>query len=250
MTRQVPDEKEAVYWAVTGYARWWLNYDAGLRSLVIKAGGSLEEDALAAIALLYNVARGLPGKERPAETKALLAVLNQASADWPVSLIDRAKLCGDIATKLQVKRLTRNHQVSGVTKFMWFLKPDRWTVFDRFAADGMGVSGSLSAQDRMRAFYQALHDAGFDRTERRLQQLIDASPWSTLPAARILDTLIMRREAARNRQGSMATGVNSTAAISGFLDALPQDAAQSLHALASAAQTDLGSNVLPIAPRK
>lgn len=241
MKLEIPDNKDAVYWALVGYARWWLNIDAGLCRLISDADGKLTEASLAAIALQYNVARGLPGKERPTETRALLDALNRSAADWPPTLIGRAHYCGKIARALQVEKLTHNHHVSGVTKYMWFLRPAGWTVFDRFAADGMDVRAGLTALDRMQSFYAALDAAGFGIAERQLQSLIGKSAWKSLPAGRILDTFLMRR----SREPGMREGANSTVAITGFLQALPDDAARSLHDLAMAAQKELGRDILP-----
>jgi hypothetical protein len=239
------DQTATLYWAVVGYARWWLNIDAGLCRMVKDAQGKLTEDALAAIALQYNVARGLPGKERPAQTRAVLDVLNNSANGWPSSTLDRAEHCRMIAERLKMDQLTHNHQVSGVTKYMWFLRPTGWTVFDRFAADGMGVPASLPATERMLRFYAAIDAAGFGDADRSLQSLIDVSPWASLPAARVLDTFLMRR----SPEGGMREGANSTAAITGFLEALPENAATSLHDLATKAQGELGKDLLPKARR-
>ena len=242
MKLQTPGQTDPIYWAVLGYARWWLNIDAGLRQLVGDAGGKLTEGSLAAIALQYNVARGLPGKDRPTEALAVLDVLNRSAVNWPTSISGRAQRCSEIVEKLQVEKLTDKNHVSGVTKYMWFLHPVGWTVFDRFAADGMGIPSGMTTLDRMKKFYAALDAAGFETAERQLQSLIDKSDWKSLPAGRVLDTLLMRRSS----ESGMREGANSKAAINGFLLALPPDAAKSLHDLATTAQQELGQDPLSI----
>lgn len=242
MKFQTPGKQDTVYWAVVGYARWWLNIDAGLCKLIGNSEGKLDAETLASIALQYNVARGLPGRNRPVETQAILDILNHAAAHWPSSMKDRAHHCGEITATLQSAKLTRNNHVSGVTKYMWFLSPAGWTVFDRFAADGMQVPSNLTALDRMKRFYAALDAAGFAEADQRLQSLIDKSAWNSLPSSRVFDTFLMRRS---HEQG-MRSGANSEDAIKGFLHALPHDAATSLHDLATTAQTELGKDLLPI----
>lgn len=240
MKFKTPEKADTVYWAVIGYARWWLNIDAGFCKLVSNADGKLDAETLASVALQYNVARGLPGRDRPAETQAILEILNHAAANWPSSMKDRAHHCGEITTLLQNAKLTRNNHVSGVTEYMWFLRPAGWTVFDRFAADGMEVPAYFTALERMQRFYAALDAAGFAEADQKLQSLIDKSAWRSLPASRVLDTFLMRR----SREHGMREGANSTEAITGFLRALPDGAATSLHDLATTAQKELGKDLL------
>jgi len=251
-------EKE-VYWAVIGYARWWLAHDAGLLQMVKAGDNRLDEDSLTAIARTYGVARGLPGKKEEQENdrKLLLETLNKANDGWPEGLLARAKYCGQIAAKLKNEEITGRRDkdgvlkgtapVSAVTKLMWFLQPKGWTVFDQWAADGMGVPRHLGAQTRMRRFYQALHEAGFDETRDELQGLADRSDWPSLHAARILDFLVMRRGYLRQKSGASVNGTNalpSLPALQGFLDALPSAASKSLRTLANRAQEELGNDIL------
>ena len=114
-------------------------------------------------------------------------------------------------------------------------------------ADGMGVPRHLGAQTRMRRFYQALHEAGFDETRDELQGLADRSDWPSLHAARILDFLVMRRGYLRQKSGASVNGTNalpSLPALQGFLDALPSAASKSLRTLANRAQEELGNDIL------
>jgi hypothetical protein len=238
-TISFPTVENALYWATVGYARWWLAHDSGLRHHIVVENGKLTRESLAEISLIYKVARGFPSSADTSRVDAILDVVHKSAESWPETLIDRAQFCVELADALQSKELTRSHQISAATKLMWFLRPKSWTVFDRFASIGMGIGGNASAKKRMPRFYKALAEAGFEKSELDLSYLISQSDWNSLPAARVIDTFLMRRS-------GFTYGLNSTGAMRAFVDALPPKSALSLHLLATEAQSKFGSSLLPL----
>lgn len=216
--------------AVVDYARVWSSFDAPLIERIRDCGCKLEKNTLGAIAREYMVARGFKNDS----LGELVHYLNLSSKDWPSTLTDRSQFCVDLAESVHRRGYSYNVQNSAITKFMWFLRPQNWTVFDKFAAEGMQIT---SPRNRMQLFYSALDKAGFDDVTAKLTDIIAASDWPTLPAPRILDAFLMRR-------GKRETATGADAALVGFLNALPPSACLSLIALASEVQAELGNEVL------
>ncbi len=132
-------------------------------------------------------------------------------------------------------KATRKIQISAATKIMWFLRPDRWTMFDSYAAKGMGVSSADH-------FYSALDSNGFSTAIDRLGAVIAQSEWTSLPATKVIDFYLMQRG---NRGGT-----DQIMDATEYLDALPTTARDSLLCLAETAQAKLGNNFLPAIARK
>jgi hypothetical protein len=76
---------------------------------------------------------------------------------------------------------------------MWFTKPKNWTIFDRYAADGLGVPGSAESGKRMLDFYKVLHDREIPKTWEAMQGLINCRALKGLPATRIVDSFLMSK---------------------------------------------------------
>lgn len=231
-----------VYWATLAYARWWLAVDGPFLGAVAAEGG-FTKPLLRRVAVRYNVNRGLlqPDDQQEGEdvsATGMIDLLNGAIGGWPVALRERAEICVEIAESAQKAGWTDKLQVSGVSKFMWFLKPERWTLFDRFAAKGMGVPAHWNRRRQFEAFFEALDEGDFNEVVARIGPVVAASVLPSLPASRIIDSLLM----ARGARGSAAHEVEESRA---FLALLPPAFRDDLHRLASQLQHEIGNDVLP-----
>jgi hypothetical protein len=231
-----------VYWATLAYARWWLAVDGPFLGAVAADGG-FTEPLLRRVAVRYNVNRGLLQPEDQQEGEdvsatGMIGLLREAAAAWPASLQERADLCIEKAEAAQSVGWTDKLQVSGVSKFIWFLKPERWTLFDRFAAKGMGVPAHWNRRRQFEAFYKALDKGEFNEVVARIEPVVAASALPSLPASRIIDSMLM----ARGARGSAAHEVEESRA---FLALLPSAFRDDLHRLATQLQDEIGNDVLP-----
>jgi hypothetical protein len=231
-----------VYWATLAYARWWLAVDGPFLG-AIKANGGFTAPLLRRVAVRYNVNRGLlypKGQEIGADASALgmIGLLRDAAQVWPAGLNTRSDKCVEIAKAALNAGWTGKLQVSGVSKFIWFLKPERWTLFDRFAAAGLGIPAHWKRQRQFSAFYTALENADFEGVVGRIQPIVGASCMPDLPSSRIIDALLM----ARGVRGSAPHEVDESRS---FLGLLPQAFRDDLRSLAAQLQDEIGNDVLP-----
>ena len=242
-----------VFWSTIAYLRCWWATD-GINVKAIQRAGAMTPELLREIAKEYKVNRGIPRADvvdigdddndcddddyhRDPVARDLAALLNRDRGDWPVGLVERADRCCRILRIAQASKLFYRDQISAVTKFMWFLKPEGWTMFDRYAANGLGVDSRLPALQRMQAFYGALAERGFEEVCARMQKRIDDSAFKGLPAGRILDTLLMAR-------GDRGGDAETVARLKDFLSLLPLDTGGQLVNLAWALQRQFGNEVL------
>ena len=229
---------ESIYWATILYARLWWNSD-GPRLLSIREFGKMEPKMLRGIAMEYNVNRGIVGadKDKDRAAEGLCELLNDARETWPTGLVDRAEACREILDKaMKSDSYVHGYQISAITKFMWFLKPDGWTVFDSFAAQGAGVNRVSGSCKRMELFYQKLTDLGFERLSQEMQVMIDVDVFGELPATRILDMHLM----ILGKYGPDKLAIGS---LENFLLVLPNQTSQELKALAEKLQSRFGNDV-------
>lgn len=231
-----------VYWATLAYARWWLAVDGPFLGAV-KAERGFTETLLRRVAVRYNVNRGLlqpEGQQEGEDVSAsgMIDLLRGVVVDWPSGIRNRAEVCVEIAEAAQKAGWTDKLQVSGVSKFIWFLKPERWTLFDRFAAKGMGVPAHWSRRRQFEAFYEALDDGDFDGVVARIEPLVAGSILPGLPAARIIDSLLMAR-------GARGSGTHEVEESRAFLALLPPEFREALNHLATQLQDEIGNDVLP-----
>lgn len=238
-----------LYWATLGYLNWWWRSD-GAHLALVRGVGRLTVPSLRAIALEYNVSRLILGNSKSKVVRSaddslgddpsaacLCSILNEARRKWPATISERASACRDMVDEAKRRGVAERDLVSATTKFMWFLEPDGWTVFDRFAADGLGIKAPTKPRDRMIVFYGALDARGFVKLSGRMQATIDASPFQGLPATRILDSLLMAR-------GGRGNDEASTAMSRGFLSVLPEPTREAAGKLAATLQRDFGQDVL------
>lgn len=190
-----PGQDHEVYWATVQYARHWLAYD-GPESLEVRRSG-MTPASLRRIAMRYRVMRGFVGREPGGgrDTPALIGLsvlLNEESVAWPRQIEERAEFCLRLAAAAVEQGYFKNMQISALTKFMWFIKPRSWTMFDRLAADGLGIPNGASEQ-RMQRFYRRIQQNGLERIWRDMQREIENSQFAKVPAPRIVDLMLMNR---------------------------------------------------------
>ena len=147
------------------------------------------------MAIEYNVNRGICAdstniSDEKRNDFKLCNLLTKWQANWPIGLTDRARRCCDFAKQGIEENVFSKKQFSAVTKFMWFLEPSEWTVFDKYAAIGLGVKG-ITLELKMLAFYRKLEDKNFVGLCSRMQTILNESVFAELPATRILDKFFM-----------------------------------------------------------
>lgn len=234
-----------VYWATLAYVRWWLAVDGPLLG-ALKTERGFTAPLLRRVAVRYNVNRGLlqpkgqcRGQDRAAD--GVIALLRDAEKTWPADLAGRAAKCVEVAEKALDENHTDKLQVSGVSKFMWFLKPEEWTLFDRFTAAGMGIPAHWDRRSQFEAFYAALAEADFVGAVRRIQAVIASSSLPKLPASRVLDALLM----ARGQRGAARHEIEESGT---FLSLLPQALCDDLDQMADQLQRAVGNDILTHKP--
>lgn len=256
------DKAELLYWAVIDQYRQSLSLDGiGLR--LVEQNGGLDVRRLRRIAKTYNVVRGINGatqeeKKRGSDPHAewFVCELNKLACDWPATLLGRADRCAVLAEKAcgsdqggkNGQSHTNGYQASAVTKLMWFLKPDDWTMFDDLAATGLGIpkpafetietngkthriSNSIT---RMKAFYKELDRRNFVEHARSINCTIKTTTdLLGLRGERIIDKFLMLLGSK-----SIAENSNWKEDVIGdnreFLDLVPPNLKDDLHSIATA----------------
>lgn len=231
MTRAWADNQ--VYWATLAYARWWLMIDGLLLKKVRRDG--MTPKTLRAILINYDVNRAVSD----ANALRFIDHVHAAQAIWPDNLLGRSQVCAGLARDARALGLTTKEHASAATKVMWFLQPDGWTLFDSYAATGIGISKALTGVDRMLAFYSRLDELGFCDFAQVMQRGVDRSLLPELSAARILDSMLMAC-------GGRGDGAEALQETRDFVDLLPQHTASGLIAIAESLQQQVGADVLPL----
>ncbi len=247
-------QSRPVFWSTLGYLRWWMATD-GVYLELARAG--MTPALLRRISDNYGVVRGIKKKEPPtkADARQFPGLQNDRSAEilckllepvsqpeWPSDLAGKAEACRKImdnALKARIavgiSRGKRKGEprdlVSAITKLVWFIHPEGWTVFDDYAATGLGLPKG-NARNRMRAFYDELYRANAQVLADRLQPIINASIVPDLKPMRIIDTLLM----ARAEPTRMAAAVSDQMA---FLTVLPEAFATDVTKLALSLQAEM-----------
>lgn len=79
---------------------------------------------------------------------------------------------------------------SAMTKLMWFARPTDWTMFDKYAANGLGVK-SAPAVKRMLNFYEDLENRKYGSLLKMMRPVVIESGLDRRWAERILDKYLM-----------------------------------------------------------
>jgi hypothetical protein len=258
-----------LYWATIEYHRFWLSVDRPRLTVLSKADGQMTPVLLRDIAREYKVSRNLKGQDKKNKSEddtaanEICNILNAAQLSFTDSLSERLARAKDIignirpytakASSKKKTQVTESNEesateesktvdaASAATKFIWFMNPEGWTIFDQYAATGIGIpKNGRSALKRMDEFYTALEYEGFPRLVSDMRAFINkqAPMLKAMPAARILDTLFM----ARGERGAASEhGIELTKA---YLGGLPQPLRQQLSDLANGLQKQFGPRPL------
>jgi hypothetical protein len=262
-----------LYWATIEYHRFWLSVDRPRLTVLSEEDGQMTHVLLRDIAREYKVGRNLKGQDKKNNSEdetaqKICTILNSAMSSWPGPPRERIDACKKLIVRIRPhtavassskkkdqgegageKSKEKNKKTvdaaSAVTKFIWFMKPEGWTVFDSYAAEGVGIP-NYRAMERMEYFYKALILEKFHDLVENMQDFIRQNSVSMqeLPATRILDTLFMARGA---RGSGSAHGVALTNA---YLNHLPDSIRKELSDLATSLQEKYGQHslVLPAPP--
>ena len=241
---RAPEKKSLLYWSAIDYYRWWLAGDQVELRRIRDNGGRHDAASVRRVAIAYKVNRGILRKD-PDDTGAaeLARLLNESKSGWPEGLGQRASHCVSLAkaaaTGESGVRLTRGFLVSAMTKLMWFLLPERWTIYDELAATGLGIA-RMRSTERAPLFYEELCNRGFRDVCDKAAGIIRKSAFPDVMPERILDKHLMCTGIVN------AGGEHPRIACMAFLEGLPQRHKTELIELASELEASLGSDPLKI----
>jgi hypothetical protein len=234
-------------WALVSYYRGWLCFDGGwLKRL---KGSKLIEDDIRKIGIEYQVLRGIPKETENGDKGAerLASLINAHIHSWPTpltSLADGASWCQRVADQAATKKyrdgkLVTYRPVSAVTKLVWFLRPDGWTVYDRLASRAMGLTYQ-AASEKMVAFYNRLASSGFAETARDINATLKSHDILVGRGERVIDQLLVYR-------GSNDDGKSEyRRRLKFFLECLPDGLHAQIVATANDLSDQIGSDIVRV----
>lgn len=189
-----------LYWAVVEHYRTWLAFDGIERLRISREKNAIDAKSVRRIAIEYRINRGILATKnnkgnkivgRDDHAQAIAEHLNQVVArDWPDSLTARAQKCIEIAEWARENEHTSGVLVSAATKLMWFLCPDGWTLFDRFAAKAVAAKGR-NPSDQARDFFKILGERGFVESAGQINSILESSTLTSLSGERVIDKFLM-----------------------------------------------------------
>lgn len=131
--------------ALIGYCFFWLMEDRFLQDQV--RDGKLSKENVSLIARAYSFDRTIPKGMKD----KIACAINALAYEWPAGKIAwRAKACLD---RIHGNGSALKGIYSGTSKLIWFLRPEGWIPFDRFAATATCSVGTTTAV-RMQNFYE------------------------------------------------------------------------------------------------
>ncbi|GEO01873.1 hypothetical protein NSE01_37050 [Novosphingobium sediminis] len=174
------------YIATLQHAQWMLAADGQYLELI---GKQRSVSAAQRMFREYNVARTIWGKDG-LKNFAETVFDKAAKVPWPATLTDRADWCATLA-ETAYRPTGKNGQPQGsaysaATKLAWFINPDGWTMFDKFAGIGLGASD-------IRSFYRELDGLGFAGEAQKLNACIATHGFTGIYGERIIDKFLMSR---------------------------------------------------------
>lgn len=185
----------------------WRAVNAPFMKELTEDGLGLTGDLVRRIAIEYGVSRGIRSDkddEDKTHATAVAAELDDlVKGDWPgKSLTEQAEACIDAATALNGENHTNGVQISAVTKLVWFLSPEGWTLFDKYASEAVGAKGSKNLA-KAKDFYKKLDGRGFVKLAEDINLTLKDHSWDCRYAERIIDKFLWlngAKETDRNRR--------------------------------------------------
>jgi hypothetical protein len=175
-----------LYWSVVEHHRWWISFDGPIWKRVNDVATPLNGCDVLLIALQYSVFNDIVLKPTPPESIA--KGIRDLAKVWPDTLECRAESCIATANTLAQNGHTRGSQRSMVTKLIWFLKPNNWTMFDKNARLAFGIRDRT--ETGMKRFYRELENWGFSEQAREISETLNGAALSELFGERVLDKLL------------------------------------------------------------
>jgi hypothetical protein len=119
-------------------------------------------------------------------------IILQKLAEWRAksSLTEKCRVVCGISREAQAKAVTNCFAASLASKTVWFLKPDNWTMYDNFAANGIGAHGNKS-EIKMNNFYERLDAFEVSALWESYRKTLTTSSFRFLWPERITDKLLM-----------------------------------------------------------
>jgi hypothetical protein len=256
------DWKDAeLYWSLIKYTRAWWATD-GARLDVLRAYQGLNTHLIRSITDEYNVVRSLPGgydildensgdeskikekvkftEEHDPVAEKIRAVIAEHLVKWGGDLNTKAEICITICNQLREIDVAppngvfpfRNNALSATSKLVWFLRPAKWTMYDRFACTGLFGKDKTTNEENFRAFYSELQRLNFLEYEEKLELSCKDTIFEGVPASRILDTLLMERAPEKAEISGAAYG-RRMMYMRGSLNTLPASVSADLKAAAT-----------------
>lgn len=246
-SQDLSDINSHIFWAAIDYHRWWLTFDQIELWRQRETGGRLTAQSIRRIGSAYLVNRGIRQLERDEGARRLADKLNVIS--WPQGFAERSDCCVRLAqwaaeTIVSGETITKGHQVSAMTKLMWFLHPTGWTLFDRFVAKAVGVPAHLPRPEQARRYYQALKNHGFETYASDANACVDTTLFPDFRSERVLDRYLMIKGGLYGQQLSELPLV-----LKGYLRGLGSETSGALIDLAGRLQDTLGPDPMHVYER-
>jgi hypothetical protein len=224
-------DKPLAYWATVDLYRTYLFEDGPFLETVADLGGKVDGPTLSRIARAYSVSRTIPASPNGKDNLELFArEIVRLACSWPSSFQARASACRELAKDLSEKfdrKTPKPDKIakaavaphSAVTKLIWFLRPDRWTVYDSFAASAVLKHGG-NAEERQQRFYETIEEP-LARLAEAVRPTLSAFNHK-LHAERLLDKfLVLKGSDDRRRDSVMMQNAH-------FIRLLPREIASRL----------------------
>jgi hypothetical protein len=242
--RELPDSTAHIFWATVDYHRLWLPVDQVERWRLARYGVGLSASSIRRIGLAYYFNRGIRQLKDDEGARQLADKLNNTS--WPEGVADRCDCCLRLAhwasaTMANGKTITKGQQGSAMSKLMWFLHPNGWTVFDRFVAKAVGIPAYRPRPDQARRYYRILDERGFRSCTADARACVDTTSFPDLYPERVLDRYLMIR-------GGVYSGHLSELplVLEGYLRGLGTHASDALVEMATRLQQSLGPDPMNV----
>lgn len=238
--------KSHAFYATVAHYRFWLFADGEFYRARADAG-EFTPDLIRRMARYYSVSRTIPSvdpekesnKHANAHREIVADKLNKLDKIWPNTLRVRGERVIETALAIQKAIGSGNPPYSAVSKFIWFARPENWTLFDALASAGMLPDGGKSGE-RVNAFYQAL-DEILPALTVELRPICQASGLPLHPE-KIIDISLMLRGAERIRPDFSSDMI---ASCEHFLKLMPAETSRSLELAAQEIARHLTDDALP-----
>lgn len=242
------DRRRLLYWAVIEHYRTWFCFDGVELALIKCANGELDRFSVRRIGDEYSVSRNIP---RIKDDKGKVIDARDEHAKWiadkingiqkkPASLTELSGICKDIANDAGERWKAKDKKMipaSGVSKLIWFRRPDGWSMFDNIAATGLGIPKSHSIE-RMLAFYKELSDRHFNDRAQKIGAELSARGFEELFGERVIDKYLMLCG------GSVVWGSDVVVKCKSCLMALPKEKRRKIKATADSISKEFAVNLL------